>query len=85
MTDQPVDAIRALDVGRAARISLASLNHDPANINAVIEEAIGEDGGLVRLLVALAGQGAVLSNRLSPAEPDAYLLQLVDASLRGGA
>jgi hypothetical protein len=85
MTDQPVDTIRAVDVGRAARISLASLNHDPANINAVIEEAHGEDGGLVRLLVALAAQGAVLSNRLSPAEPDAYLLQLVDASLRDGA
>lgn len=84
MNDQPVETIRAVDVGRAARLSLASLNHDAANINGVIEEAIGEDGGLIRLVVALAGQGAVLAGRLSPAEPDAYLLHLVDASLRDG-
>ncbi|OZC55817.1 hypothetical protein CH267_14840 [Rhodococcus sp. 06-621-2] len=83
MTD-PVTTISAIDVGRASRMSLASLNHDMANMNAVITEADAEDGGIVRLLVALAGVGAVLSNRLSPAEPDAYLLQLVDESMGDG-
>ncbi|OZD07690.1 hypothetical protein CH253_19815 [Rhodococcus sp. 06-156-3C] len=71
------------DLTRAARVSLASQNHDLANMNAVISEAMAEENGLVRMIVALAGLGATLANRLSPDEPDAYLLLFLDELTRG--
>lgn len=75
---------RALDVTRAARISLASLHGDQAAHDLVIEEALSdEDGiGIFRLVQALAGQGAFSSRLLSPREdPADYLLKIIQVGV----
>ncbi|UTM39670.1 hypothetical protein MX572_22950 (plasmid) [Rhodococcus pyridinivorans] len=60
---------RTIDVTRAARLALASLEGDQHAHNQVIEEALSDqDGiGIFRLIQALAGQGAFASKLLSPA------------------
>lgn len=75
---------RALDVTRAARISLAALHGDQAAHDLVIGEALSdEDGiGVFRLVQALAGQGAFSSRLLSPKDdPADYLLRIIEVGV----
>lgn len=46
--------VDAADKGRAAKLLLAALDSDTAAINAVLEEANAEDGGLQGLIATLA-------------------------------
>jgi len=81
---EPGQDIGAVDVGRAARIGLASRNRDAHGLNLVIAEAVADpDGsGVLRLLVALAGQAGFMGELLSPPDdPDAYLTGVVAVAL----
>ncbi|MDJ0394248.1 hypothetical protein QMK17_13020 [Rhodococcus sp. G-MC3] len=76
------EQIRNVDIGRAARMALASQNHDGPGMELVLREASTEDEGLARLISALAAQGGSLAARLSPNDVAAPLLRLVDTSMR---
>ncbi|MDV6304860.1 hypothetical protein R3P93_20045 [Rhodococcus cerastii] len=76
------EMIRNVDIGRAARIALASQNHDGPGMQLVLREAIDDrEEGLERLISALAGQGGSLAAQLSPADIAAPLLWLVERSM----
>jgi hypothetical protein len=76
------EQIRNVDIGRAARMALASQNHDGPGMQLVLREAAADDEGLARLVSALAAQGGSLAARLSPNDVAAPLLRLADASMR---
>jgi hypothetical protein len=75
-----LNEIRPIDVGRAARMALASQNHDAAAIGLVITEAQNEDAGLLRLLSALGAGYAVMAAHVAPNDPAAPLLSLIQAT-----
>lgn len=83
----PGQDIGAVDVARAARLGLASRNQDPVSLNLVlVEAAADEDGtGVVRLVVALAGQAAFMGELLSPPEdPGAFLSGVIACAVDAG-
>ena len=81
--EHELNEIRPVDVGRAARMALASQNHDGIAMGLVLDEAAAEDTetheGIVRLVSALAAGYGVMAARLSPDDTQAPLLQLISA------
>lgn len=76
---------RSLDTMRAARMSVAGLTGDLASFNDVLERALNEPEGAVRLICALAAQSAVLSMRVAPQDPASYFLHVISRAIDDGA
>lgn len=80
MDSPDLTEIRPVDVTRAARMALASQNHDAAAMGLVISEAQDEDAGILRLLSALGAGYAVMAAHLAPNDTAAPLLSLIQAA-----
>ena len=81
--EHELNEIRPLDVGRAARMALASQNHDSIAMGLVLDEAAAEDTetneGIIRLISALAAGYGVMAASVSPDDTQAPLLRLMAA------
>lgn len=84
---EAVRELQRIDQARAGRAALASLDRDAGALNLVIREADQDQAGngIVRLIVALAAQSAVLAHQQYGDDAAVPMLHQISVSLGDGS